>query len=209
MPQPRHTTSFRSRDARSQRGAVLIFALISLVILLIGAVAMTRSMNAGLTNAGNYAFKRDLGNQAERAVARAIADVQTGALSVPANRLVAVQASNYSPTMLPNNAQGLPLALLTDAAFAAVGSSANDITVPDQGIVVRYVIDQLCAPVAPGVPLLPPAPDSCTLASPPQPPGGSEGKSEVPPDPQVVLRVSIRVNGPRGTQSFFQAPLPL
>lgn len=216
-PPPEHTKPMsrpstqprRPPAVQSQRGAVLIFALIALVILLIGAVAMTRSMNIGLTSAGNYAFKRDLGNQADRALAQAMAAVTIGPLSVPANRLIAIPAANYSPTMLANNAQGLPLALLTDAAFGAVGTSANDINLPNEGITLRYVIDQLCAPVGAGVPLPPPGPTTCTIATPPEPQGGSSGKPEVPPDPQVVFRVSIRVSGPRGTQSFFQAPLPL
>jgi type IV pilus assembly protein PilX len=51
-----------------QRGVVLIFTLIILLILTIGAVALMRSMNTSLFSAGNLAFRRDLVNQGEQAV---------------------------------------------------------------------------------------------------------------------------------------------
>ena len=57
---------------RTQQGVVMLFGLIALAIMLIGAAAMVRSMNASLFNAGNLGFKRDLTNQAERAVGTVI-----------------------------------------------------------------------------------------------------------------------------------------
>jgi Tfp pilus assembly protein PilX len=60
------------RPAR-QRGVVLLFCLIVLVILLAGGVAVVRSMNTSLTSAGNLAFRRDLVNQGERAVSAVLA----------------------------------------------------------------------------------------------------------------------------------------
>ncbi len=44
--------------ASRQRGVVLIFTLIALLILTIGAVALMRSMNTALFGAGNLAFRR-------------------------------------------------------------------------------------------------------------------------------------------------------
>jgi len=41
-----------------ERGVVLIFTLIILLILTIGAVALLRSMNTSLFSAGNLAFRR-------------------------------------------------------------------------------------------------------------------------------------------------------
>jgi type IV pilus assembly protein PilX len=170
---------------RAQRGAVLLFALIALGVLLIGTVALMRSMNTSLFTAGNFGFKRDLTNQGERAVAAVLDLVQTGALGSDAAREA--------------NGEGIPLALLSDAAFAAVGAAGNDISAADMGVTVRYVIDRLCVATGPATPA------SCAVFSPP-PQGGSSGaKDHDEPPTRFVYRVSIRVDGPRRTQSFFQS----
>jgi type IV pilus assembly protein PilX len=184
---------------RAQRGAVLLFALIALVVLLIGTVALMRSMNTSLFTAGNFGFKRDLTNQGERAVAAVLDLVQTGALGSDAAREASAAARNYSASILPTNGEGIPLALLSDAAFAAVGAAGNDISAADMGVTVRYVIDRLCVATGPATPA------SCAVFSPP-PQGGSSGaKDHDEPPTRFVYRVSIRVDGPRRTQSFFQS----
>jgi hypothetical protein len=135
--------------------------------------------------------------------------VQTGALGTEGARQANATANNYSASVLAANAQGVPLALLTDAAFAAVGVAGNDIQLADMGITVRYVIDRLCAGAGPATQ------DSCTLAGNTIPAGSSSSELLRAEDgssggtgavvPQVVYRVSIRVDGPRRTQSFFQS----
>jgi uncharacterized membrane protein YgcG len=200
------------RPAGDQRGVVLIFALIALVILLIGAAAMMRSMNTSLFNAGNFGFKRDLTNQGERATTIVLDAVRTagvGALKTEAARQVSDTARNYSASILPTNAQGVPLALLSDAALAGIGVAGNDIALADMGVSVRYVVDRLCVAAGPAVE------DSCTLAGNLIPSGGSGSELLRAEDgssggvgavvPQAVYRVSIRVDGPRRTQSFFQS----
>ncbi len=195
--------------AKHQRGVVLIFALIALAILLIGAVAMMRSMNTSQFAIGNLGFKRDLTNQAERALGAAFTDFSTGPLASELARESSLATSNYSATMLPNNAQGLPTALLTDAAFAAVGNTAKDITLADLGVTVRYLVDRMSTAAGPC------GPATCVLAS-QQVAGGSGsewinaqnsngvgGVGAAPPQP--VYRVTVRVTGPRGTQSYFQS----
>ena len=103
---------------RAQRGAVLLFAMIALVVLLIGAAALMRSMNTSLFTAGNFGFKRDLTNQGERAIAAVLDQVSAGALGTEGSRQANATANNYSASILATNDQGIPLALLTDAAFA-------------------------------------------------------------------------------------------
>lgn len=199
----------RTGRRRAQRGAVLLFAMIALVVLLIGTLALMRSMNTSLFTAGNFGFKRDLTNQGERAMATVLDMVQTGALGNDGARQANASASNYSASVLATNAQGVPLALLTDAAFAAVGVAGNDIALADMGVTVRYVIDRLCVAAGPATQ------DGCTLAGNLLPAGSSSSELLRAEDgssggvgavaPQVVYRVSIRVDGPRRTQSFFQS----
>ena len=141
MKLPHRTTpSFADR----QRGVVLVFAMIALVILLIGAAAMMRSMNISLTNAGNFGFKRDLTNQSERALEKVFDEVLTGALKDEDTRQTTHLAHNYSAAMLKNNSLGLPLALLSDAEFVKAGVTSKDIEMADIGVKIRYVVDRLC-----------------------------------------------------------------
>lgn len=199
---------------RQQRGVIMLFGLIALAIMLIGAAAMVRSTNTSLINAGNLGFKRDLTNQAERAVATVLTELQTGALAGEVARQTSATAQNYSSTILPSNAQGLPNALLADdAGFATFGLVANDITIADQAITLRYVVDRMC--VNTGIA----AADHCTMADDPNPAGGSGSETIRAEDSsaggagalgqRVVYRVSIRVAGPRNTQAYFQTTLTL
>jgi type IV pilus assembly protein PilX len=176
-------------------------------------VAMIRSMNTSLFNAGNLGFKRDLTNQAERASAAVITALQSGALALEATRQASQLAENYSATMLPVNAQGIPRALLSDGPFAAVGVTARDIDVPDQGVQLRYVVDRLCQNTG--------VADSshCTMADRGTPDSrdssdlsgaGDTSASGAGAVPRVVVyRLSIRVTGPRNTQAYFQTTLTL
>ena len=197
----------------AQRGVVLLYGLIVLAIMLIGAAAMVRSMNTSLVNAGNIGFKRDLTNQAERAAATALTLLQTGALSTATARESNNTASNYSASILVTNAQGLPNALFDDTAFAAIGVSSNDITIADQAITMRWVIDRLCTAAGAA------DPTRCTLANDPVPTGASGSDIINAIDStsggagalqrRVIYRVSIRVTGPRSTQAFFQTTVTL
>lgn len=192
---------------------MLIFALITLVILLIGAVAISRSINSSQFAIGNIGFKRDLTNQGERALQIALDAVRTGgALATLSTRNTDLVAANYKATLLPTNAQGIPNALLSDTAFAAVGVSTNDITVAGMGVTIRYVIDRVATSTGSC------SSSTCTLANQSVFGGGSSewinsqtnsgsasnaNPSAVPQQP--IYRITLRVTGPRNTMSFFQS----
>jgi len=212
--------SARSRRAQSstsfkrQQGVVLLFGLVALVIMLFGAVALMRSLNTSLYTAGNIAFKRDLANEAERIVPTILNafDDAAGVLSTDAKRSAHLQSANYRASILPTNAQGIPQALLDDAQWAAVAT--NELTIADQGIRIRYLIDRLCDAEGLDTAL---GAQHCSLVTGTVATGGtrrqllraedasSAGAAAV--KQQVVYRVSIRVDGPRNTQSFFQTTL--
>lgn len=191
---------------RQQQGLVLVYAMIALVLMLIGGAAMMRSMNTALFNAGNLGFKRDLTNQGERAIQNVITLATTGVLATEASRQASAQAANYSASMLPTSPSSVPLALLSDAAFAGVGLAANDIVLKEQGVTVRYLIDRLCLNVGAA------SPSTCTLSNVEMTSGsellnadGSNPSNPSAVKAQAIYRVSIRVTGPRNTQSFFQS----
>lgn len=205
------------RLASAQRGVVLLFSLIALVVLLIAAVALMRSFNTSLFMSGNIAFKRDLQNQGERAIDQVLADFRgSGDLATAAARSNNLQRKNYSAKALTSNAQGIPEALQTNSLGAA-GLAANDIEIPDQAIKIRYVVDRMCNDVGSETAL---GGANCLLAESLTGPGGNfaewmnaTGASLCPAGsgcgsaaPQgVVYRVTVRVSGPRNTQAFFQS----
>ena len=215
----RSPSSPMRRRPRHQRGVVLLFALIAVVIMLIAAVALIRSYNASLFMAGNIGFKRDMQTESELAIATALTALRTGPLSTRSARAADMTAANYSAVVLPVNNQGIPNVLQTSATMSAAGYGAD---VPTDngslktGITYRYVIDRLCG--LPG--------DEATLGagtcivSTAQPPTGTS-ESQIlgagqkalcntcaSAQPQsVVYRVSVRVEGPRNTVSFFQSTI--
>lgn len=204
---------------RQQRGTVLLFALVALTILLVSAVALVRSFGTTMVNAGNLAFKRDMTNQAERVWPKVTELMQTGALATAALRANHSIDNNYYAQTLPTVAprsRGIPEALFNDTAFAGVGRTSNDIGVDDQQITIRYVIDRLCSATGLDSAL---GADRCTLADSGAPVGvsaselqnaqnSSAGGAGALPK-QVVYRISIRVTGPRNTQSFYQTTFSL
>lgn len=197
-----------SLAAARQRGVILIVTLLALVILLIGSVALVRSFNASLFMAGNLAFKRDLVNQAERASAVVLTQMTSGALNALATRESNATALNYSASVLATNAQGIPNALLSDAAFAAVGVAGNDIVVAGQGVTLRYVVDRLCNAAGSELALGPAA--NCAVGASPDARGGSASEmNRATMPPQVLYRLSVRAGGPRNTQAYFQTTFAL
>ena len=198
---------------RGQRGVVMLFGLLALALMLIGAAAMVRSMNTSLFSAGNLGFKRDMGNQMERAISLVSDELRIGGLSTDAARQANDTTRNYRATLLPSNAQGIPLALLSDTTFGTVASSGNDLSVPAQAITVRYVVDRLC--VNSGVADA----SHCTMATDPVANGGASGGGTGAERTtaggagavaqRVVYRLSVRVTGPRNTQAFFQSTMTL
>lgn len=208
----------RAKARHRQRGVVLLFSLITLVVLLIAAVALVRSFSDSMFTAGNIAFKRDLQNQSDRVMPAIITLFTTGDLATPSARGTSQTKFNYSATILPSNSFGVPNALLDDTAFAAVGVTSNDIPVytlsgKNQQITIRYVIDRLCDATGDDSTL---GSGRCVLIDTGAPQGGSAsqwpnadsggpsgtGGSAVPQ--QLVYRVSVKVTGPRNTQAFFQ-----
>jgi type IV pilus assembly protein PilX len=194
---------FRFASAARQRGVVLIFSLIVLLILAIGAVALLRSVNSSLLSAGNLAFHRDLVNQGEQAVSSVMTEFKTNGPPLNGATTADLPAANYKSSVLPTNSQGVPLALLDDTAgpngFLSVGVAANDIIpTPTSQVTIRYVIDRLCT-------LTGSASSPNCVQSTGLPTGGTANhNTAVAPPSATVYRVSVRVTGPRNTQTFLQ-----
>ncbi|WP_431288608.1 hypothetical protein [Roseateles chitinivorans] len=195
----------QAHPVRRSRGVIMVIALITLAVLMIGAVAAIRSMNVSLANVGNFGFKRDMTNQADRAMRKAMGTINAGGL------FTATDASiNYSAAMLTTTPEGIPQVLTTmpdpgtmggvasarnviDLNSAVSGESTTDLA----RLTVYYVIDRMC--VNPG----PMDAAGCATAS--VPIQGGKSVNDVVANPKPLYRISVRVDGPRGAQSFYQA----
>jgi type IV pilus assembly protein PilX len=179
---------------RAQSGVIMVITLICLVLMLIASMALTRSSTNSLLQAGNFAFKRDLLNQAERGFAQAVKNLNSAA--VTAN----LPGINYSATQLTSNAQGIPNVLINDSTFTASGMTGSDITDSSAGITIRTVIDRQCSAVGEFssttcVPYV--VPISSALS-------GTARLKQVKGENQATYRISVRVKGPRNTEVFQQ-----
>jgi type IV pilus assembly protein PilX len=213
-----HTSPHRCRGR--QQGVVLLFALIALGVMMIASVALVRSFNASLSGAGNIAFKRDLRNQGERAIQRVLDNFRgTGAFVDEAARQTTNVQLNYSAAAFVGTRvtpEGIPIDLLSRNKFGAAGDGTwrgEPITVSDQGVTIYYLVDRLCSQTGT------PSTDRCQIAAgsekgvsgshqktPDSTTGDTSGSSVALP---VIYRISVRVDGPRDSQAFYQATFTL
>jgi type IV pilus assembly protein PilX len=197
------TLKFRSNRAlrRRQSGIVLLIALIAVVILAIGTVALFRSSDAALFNAGNLAFKRDMTNRGELGIVAAKAALTSGALNQESTRQSNQAASGYYATMQPTDKHGLPNSLVAlDTPVANTKINGGD------GITIYYMIDRLCNATGSTDPS-----NACVVSSIGSAKGGTvlpyRGQAQPPSVP--VYRISVRVDGPRNSQTFLQTTVSL
>lgn len=190
---------------RAQAGVVMAMTLIALVLLLVGVAAMLRSVDSTSTLVGNLAFRRDMTNRAEGAIATARTAIATGALNTEITRSSDLASANYSASRLASTTgAGVPDVLVKDSSLYA---AANYTCIPacasavgTDGIRLRWVIDRQC--LAAG------AFDTAScefLAS----TGDSAGSSHLvlhkpKGESRATYRISVRISGPRGTEAYFQ-----
>jgi type IV pilus assembly protein PilX len=193
-----------SRLLRKQQGVVLFIALIALVTIMLAAVALTRSVDTSTVIAGNLAFKQAAAAAADTGVEQAIAWM---AQINNANRAkdpstddthafnVTSAGRGYYATINPDPNFIRSDAAWTDNASQLVGTDGN-------GNTIRYIIERMCRDE-----------DSllndtnCILSN-----AEDDNDSHKVGDARPVkngkhpmVRVTVRVTGPRNTVSFTQA----
>ncbi|WP_426394841.1 pilus assembly PilX family protein [Ralstonia sp. R-29] len=200
-PNIRPGRSLRIRLRRRQSGIVLLIALIAVVILAIGTVALFRSSDAALFNAGNLAFKRDMTNRGELGIVAAKAALTSGALNSESVRQSDQAASGYYATMQTTDKHGVPDNLV-ELATAVLNTKING----GDGITIYYMIDRLCTATGSTDPS-----NACVVSSIGSAKGGTvlpyRGQAQPPSVP--VYRISVRVDGPRNSQTFLQTTVSL
>lgn len=189
-----------------QSGVVLLVTLIALVILMITSIALIRSTESSSLIAGSIGFKRDMINQAERTMPVVRARFISGTLSNVTSRDSNLVGANYSAAILSTDAFGMPTVLANKTTFDST-YSANNLSDTDAVITVRYVIDRMC--FAAGTISV----TNCLLGTSVtdvggnikgiQGVGGSGGK--VSGSDRALYRISMRVSGPRNSETYMQS----
>ncbi len=211
-PSPNRTR--RTAPSR-QRGVVLMIALIMLVAMTLGGIALVRSVNMTNIIAGNLAFQQGATNSGDTGIEVAINWLETnsgatlyantaaqGYSAVRQDPGAGVNWDTFWRTVLVNQAVTVnPAAPGTFMVYTASAPNAA-------GNTVSYAIQRLCAQ---------PLPPSSSGAGCSQPPAaistGSSSKGAgvvaLTYGSQVYYRITSRIAGPRNTVSYVQAIVAL
>ncbi len=200
-----------------QRGVVLFIALIVMVAMSLAAIALMRSVDTTTAVIGNLAFRQASILPANFAIEDAAAGLFPDANPSFIPRISDIRVDNAAQNYFATHSQaagwddkyGVPQPLQTKTAALALQRA-----LPPDGAqnTMSYVIERMCNPNAPH----PDHPDNstgrswCEMAPPEQAPGATINDPSLSLDfRQVFYRVTVRVDGPPGTNtvSFAQAML--
>lgn len=187
----------------AQRGMVLLVALVVLVAIMIAGIAMMRSVDSTTLVAGNLAFQQSATNSADQGIEKAMAMLRTRSASQlsaddPTNGYFATMTSSQSP------AAGQTWQSFWDANLAAAASDAGT----DQaGNHIYFVVHRECQGNGlPGSGAQCVASPAVTTST-----GNSQeaGEIELSSASQIYYRITVRVSGPRRTESYVQSHIAM
>jgi type IV pilus assembly protein PilX len=180
---------------RGQRGVVLMVALIVLVALTLAGLSMVRSSDTGVVVAGNLSFRQ--------AAAQAMdAGVEAAVTAIPSDLVLsgnAVAGKYYVYMLADSDGDGIP-----DGA-----NWANAFSIADPGgltgYTVRYIIERMCfGGVAIATDL--DAEGRCNMEQ--KSPGfqsNKRGSADLGEFRKINYRITVKVEGPRNTETFASA----
>lgn len=201
---------------KAQKGVVLFFALIALVVMSLAAAALIRSVDTSVIVAGNLAFKQSATVVADTGMVSAMNWIQTnsGALNSTSAANGYYNNSKTGITLTSgtgNTWTGGLHAWSADSSALAIGSGfltgspgLDQIT----GNTVQYVIERMCRNVS--ATFAATAAD-CLMGS--AATGGNSLSNKTDPELGAVVnyslspmyRITTRVTGPKNTISYTQA----
>lgn len=187
----------------SQRGVVLFFALLVLVLMTLSAMALMRSTLTTNLVAGNLAFQQAATGSADRGVEAAVNWLESNATgTVLHNSRTGTDASIHYAAVRQDPGNNQSWEDFWTSALAPTGL-VNTLPADSAGITVSYVIHRLCN--AQGDPA---AGRGCEISpSSANSSNSSKGAGVVSLSAtgQVYYRITVRASGPRNTVSFVQA----
>jgi type IV pilus assembly protein PilX len=210
----RHTPNTQGAMKPRQQGVVLMMALIVLVVLTLAALALTRSVYTSNVIAGNLAFQQAATHSADAGVEAAITWLEnnhaTASTAATCNKGSTLVACTQAASGYVARRQD-PVAGQTWSDFWTNNLAANGFTlampVDGAGNTVSYVIQRMCSAEGDSQAVgndcsVSPTASASTCS------GGSScdaQKVNLNSVGQVYYRITVRVDGPRNTQSFVQS----
>lgn len=206
----------RARRPRPCQGAGLVIALVVLVVMSLGALALVRAVASGLLVAGNFAFRQaavmaaDAGSEAAIAWLSARATTAEPFSDQPDAGYYASMPSGLDLTGTRGASATAVIDWDADDCSGRVSvtcvKAAPALAADPAGHVVRYVIHRLCRTA--GSPDA--AANSCLMFRSVQ--GGSSNRSQLSYGASkrfqtadtVYYRITVQVRGPRNTTAFVQ-----
>jgi len=187
-----------NRLMRYSKGVILPVILVVLALMTLSGVALMRSTESGLLIAGNYAFQRDLVNQAESVIPVVRQLFENGVLQTEDARQNPVPAVNYFASIQPANERDIPVALLNIA-------ENNPANLTNNGVLVRYTIERMCNEDGEA------NNGDCIFIDslPPTTGGNALNNIDVGTVQFPSYRVSIWVSGPRAGETFVQTVIAI
>jgi type IV pilus assembly protein PilX len=169
---------------RTQRGVTILVTLVLLVVMLLGGVALSRLTEVGTLAAGNAAYHEASVQASEVGINNAFAAV----------RDLVDEEVNVGPWYFASSqgsdANGMPVVNWAGMPEVVVGSYS-----------VRYVVDRLCTGVLPVTDFR----QQCLNKSITTVDGRRVGVERPDPPAAKQFRISVRVVGPKDTQTFVQS----
>lgn len=181
---------------RRQRGMVLIVVLIALVLALLAGMSAMRTVQTGNAMAGNFSFREGAMQASDRAVNDALTDIANRVAGGQGNTQVANRYLSVIDTTL--NSMGVPSSIDWSAVPCVdeTGALITNCAADNGKYRVQYVVERRCSA----------NPDFLNIMD-------IRARCEYEARAAAVsassiglhYRVLVRVRGPRGTESWFEA----
>lgn len=188
---------------RRQRGSVLFFAIMVVVIMTLAGIALVRSIDTTNLIAGNLAFHESATHSGDTGIEAAIAWLQLNSAGSILNTDDATNA--YAANGI--NASQSPAAGQSWDAFwtQTLEARSKRLSTNAAGNTVYYVIDRMCSFAG-----SPTAGASCASSPLPNPASGNAevaGKLQLNAPSLVYYRITAKIVGPRSTVSYVQTTI--
>lgn len=203
-----------------QSGVVLFIALVVLVAMTMGGLALMRSTDTANVIAGNVAFRQAALQEADVGTETAFRVLSDPLVGGYINNKNTTAKPRYYATMEVLRPSGMPKVVYGMKADDAVDIHADVYATGDGGIGpsgnrVRYVIERLCRQTDDTPPSSPATPEemlvNCLVYTPASVSNSSQNSAKIKLNPisltTFYYRVTVRVDGPRNTLSITQATL--
>ena len=177
-----------------QRGMVsTLIALIVLVVSLMAAIALMRSVDTSNSIAGSLTFRQGVLQEAERAYIDATSNIDW---SEPTSDSDQTATGYYaSPQTADTTRSDLPAMLTAGNGIKLSPDSTNN--------TVHYIVERMCRAAGAVTATNCVVPGATSLGG----QTGGNSSDQKPPPATAAYRLTVRVDGPRGTIAYVQTML--